>query len=66
MSAVSKSGGMGAVAPMETQRQRGGWTRRGARPWPVTASPARPGRRYLLSDRELCLRGRRLPKEVRP
>lgn len=58
-------GGMGAVAPMETQRQRGGWVRRGARPWPVTGSPTRPGRRYLLSDRQQRLPGQHLPKEVR-
>jgi hypothetical protein len=36
-------GGMGAVAPMKTGRQLTGWSRRGQRPWPVKAGPARPG-----------------------
>lgn len=42
MSARTK-GGMGAVAPMVTRRTPKGWARRGARPWPVTGGPARPG-----------------------
>lgn len=36
-------GGMGAVAPMATGRQRAGWSRRGQRPWPVKGGPSRPG-----------------------